>query len=307
MTSACRLCPRRCAADRAAGGRGYCGAGAVPRVFRHGAHFGEEPPLSGRRGSGTVFFSHCTLRCIYCQNHPWSQGAAGEDCGVEGLRDMFAALAAQGCHNWNLVSPTPWLPAIRAAAAALPADTRLPFVYNTSGYEREETLAAYRDLIDIALPDLRYARPETAAAASDAADYVTVARKALAWFWREAGPLRTDAEGIAVGGTICRILVLPGHADEAVASLEWIAGNIGTGLHLSVMSQYTPAHLARHRPGWNRRVTADEYRQVTGAVERLGFANGWLQPFHGAETTAGLRGWEMPPGAGTVGGRKEQQ
>jgi len=298
---ACRLCPRRCGVDRAGGARGYCGAGTQVRVFRHGPHFGEEPPITGTRGSGTIFFSHCTLRCLYCQNYPWSQEHRGEDLDIARLRGILAGLADQGCHNWNLVSPTPWLPAIREAVAPLIArDRRLPFVYNTSGFESTDTLAAYRDLADIALTDLRYARPETAAEASDAAGYVEAARASLQWFWQALGPLQVDDDGLARRGTICRLLVLPGHEDEAVANLAWIARHIGTELHISLMSQYTPVYRALERPGWNRWVAADAYRRVTDAAEAMGFENGWIQPPGAADDTT-LLGCEMPAGHGAAG------
>ena len=297
----CQLCPRQCRVDRQAGARGFCGAGAAARVYRHGPHYGEEPPISGTRGSGTVFFSHCTLRCCYCQNYPWSQDGRGEDRSETQLGAILEALNARGCHNWNLVSPTPWLPQIRAAAAPLIArDIRLPFVYNTSGFESIDTLDAYRDLVDVALTDLRYARPETAAKASLASEYVAVARRALTWFWNELGRLQTDDDGIARRGTICRLLVLPGHADEAIDNLAWIARHIGTELHISVMSQYTPVHLALRRDGWNRPVSQAEYRRVTDAAEAMGFDNGWIQPYQAAASGEWL-GCEMPAGEGTVG------
>ncbi len=301
----CRLCPRRCGADRNAGQTGYCGAGVAPRVFRHGPHFGEEPPLSGEKGSGTVFFSHCTLRCIYCQNYPWSQLQQGEDLDLSRLTALFDELARQGCHNWNLVSPTPWLPQIRAALAPLiRTGVRLPIIYNTSGFETPETLAAYADLADIALIDLRYAREATAREASDGVGYVSAARASLQWFWQHLGPLQADDQGVARRGTICRLLVLPGHADEAVANLGWLADQVGTDVHLSVMSQYTPVYRACERPEWNRPLTAEEYRRVTDAVESLGFANGWVQEYD-AGTPADLLGCAMPAGAGTVGRQDE--
>ena len=297
----CHLCPRRCGVDRAAGGRGYCRAGARLRVFRYGPHYGEEPPITGMHGSGTVFFSHCTLRCIYCQNYPWSQEHRGEEMETARLTEILDSLVEQGCHNWNLVSPTPWLPMIREAAAPLIArDRRLPFVYNTSGFESLETLAAYRDLADIALTDLRYARSETAAEASDATGYVEAARAALLWFWRELGPLQVDDDGVARRGTICRLLVLPGHEDEAIGNLAWIARHIGTELHVSQMSQYTPVYRALERPGWNRTVADEAYQRVTDAAESMGFENGWVQP-PGAAGDTSLLGCEMPTGAGSVG------
>lgn len=301
----CRLCPRACGADRLNGRAGYCGAGLLPRVFRHGPHFGEEPPLTGTRGSGAVFFSHCTLRCVYCQNYPWSQLAQGEDLENDRLTAIFRGLAEQSCHNWNLVSPTPWLPQIAAALAPLIRDgIRLPIVYNSSGFESAETLAAYQDLIDIALVDLRYAEAATAKTASDASAYVAAARETVRWFWNRLGPLHTDDRDVATRGVICRVLVLPGHADEAVANLAWLAETAGTQVHVSVMSQYTPVHNAARLPGWDRRVSAEEYARVTEAVGTLGFENGWVQEYDEAAATD-LLGCEMPAGAAAVGRRTD--
>ena len=300
--AACRLCPRACGVDRLAGQRGYCGAGAAPRVFRHGPHFGEEPPLSGTRGSGTVFFSHCTMRCIYCQNYPWSQQAQGEDLELPQLTALFRQLAARGCHNWNLVSPTPWLPQIRAALTPLFNDgIRLPMIYNSSGFESPETLARFQDLADIALVDLRYAANDTAAEASGCPRYVESSRAAVEWFWKNLGALRLDADGIAVRGVICRVLVLPGHAGEAVANLRWLAEKIGTDVHVSVMSQYTPVYGAQQKTGWNRRITAAEYGRVAAAVEDFGFARGWVQEFEDGASPAELLGCNMPAGEAAVG------
>ncbi len=287
--------------NRLAGRHGSCGAGSRVRVYRHGPHFGEEPPISGTRGSGTVFFSHCTLRCLYCQNFPWSQQAQGTDLTPEELGARFRELAEQGCHNWNLVSPTPWLPQIRAAAAPLiRSGVRLPFVYNTSGFESVTTLEAFRDLADIALTDLRYAQESTAREASEAAGYVAAARATLRWFWHQLGPLELDEAGVARRGTVCRLLVLPGRAAEAVDNLRWLADTVGTGIHVSVMSQYTPVHRATTTPGWDRTLTADEYAQVTEAVAELGFENGWVQELE-LPAPGDLLGCAMPAGAGAVG------
>jgi putative pyruvate formate lyase activating enzyme len=299
--AACRLCPRACGADRLAGRVGYCRAGVLPRVFRYGPHFGEEPPVSGTRGSGTVFFSHCTLRCVYCQNHPWSQANNGEDLTLDALRDIFKGIAEKGCHNWNLVSPTPWLPQIREATHPLiRAGITLPFVYNTSGFESPETLEAYADLADIALIDLRYATPEAAAEGSDAQCYVEASRRAFLWFWNRLGPLRTDEDDIATRGVICRLLALPGRVSEAVANLEWLAKNAGSAVHVSVMSQYTPVHRAAELDGWSRRVREEEYELLTEAAADLGFESGWIQEFEG-DAPADLLGQAMPAGEGAVG------
>ena len=237
---------------------------------------------------------------MYCQNHPWSQAHKGEDFSAEALSGVLRSIAEQGCHNWNWVSPTPWLPQIREAVKPLlDAGTRLPMVYNTSGYERVETLEAFSDLVDIGLCDLRYANAETAREASLAADYVDVARNALQWFWKNRGELAEDDDGIASCGTVCRILILPGHANEAVESLRWIADNIGTSLHISLMAQYTPTHEALRRAPWNRPITQEEYDCVTAELEALGFENGWVQEFD-ASPASSLLGADMPPGAGSV-------
>ena len=293
--SPCRLCPRQCGVDRSAGRVGYCGAGTRLQVFRLGPHAGEEPPISGDRGSGTVFFSRCTLRCCYCQNHPWSQEGQGAEWTEDDLVRELIRLREAGCHNWNLVSPTPWLPVILPALERARVSGRIPVVYNTSGYERPEIVVALGGAVEIYLADLRYARPATAEAASGAADYVAVSRMALKAMWREGGPLEVDAAGIARRGVICRILILPGHAQEAVESLEWLAREVGTDLAISLMAQYTPAYRAHERPPWNRGITMREYRAVTEAMADLGFARGWVQEF-GDPPPDGLLGHTMPAG-----------
>ncbi|MDD2599796.1 MAG: radical SAM protein [Kiritimatiellae bacterium] len=299
--SACTLCPRACGANRAAEERGYCQAGLLPRVFRYGAHFGEEPPITGERGSGAVFFSHCTLRCIYCQNHPWSQGGQGEELTIGQLSAIFEYLHDTGCHNWNLITPTPWLPQIKEAVSPLiRAGKILPFVYNTSGFESKKSLELHHDLIDIALVDLRYATSASAQEGSDAVSYVDKARAAVKWFWEHLGALQLDERGIAIRGVICRILALPGRIDESIASLQWIHDNMGNEVHISVMSQYTPVHHALEREGWDARVTQRDYEKLTDAAAALGFENGWIQEFD-SETPADLLGQEMPAGEGIVG------
>lgn len=276
------------------------------RLYRWGPHFGEEPPLSGTNGAGTLFFSHCTLNCLYCQNFPWSQEQKGEDVTPERLAQIMIELKQKGCHNWDLVSPTPWLPLIREAVSLIPdSDKTLPFVYNSSGFESLDTLDEYSDLIDIALTDLRYSTPELAKTASGSAEYVDTARKALYWYCTHLGPLETDDEDIAMRGVICRLLVLPGHPEEAVNNLRWIADNIGPELCVSIMSQYTPAWRAVGNGEWGRKVTEAEYGIVTEEAERLGFETGWIQPFESADDNS-LLGCEMSAGEGQAG-RKQQE
>ena len=298
----CELCPHRCRADRENGRLGFCQAGTRPRVFRWGPHFGEEPPICGEAGSGAVFFSRCTMKCLYCQNSPWSWRGEGRDLAVAELTDILRDLAVKHrCGNWNLVSPTPYLPAIRAAAAPLLAEgVRLPFVYNSSGFERPETLAAYRDLCDIALVDLRYASDATARAASAAPGYVAASRAAVKHLWETLGPLDSDEPGAATRGVIVRLLVLPGHADEAVENLAWLATELSNEVQVSVMAQYTPAYLGLKTPPFDRPVTREEYESVTEAAADFGFENGWIQGYGAADPKLALLGENMSPDHGSV-------
>ncbi len=284
----CELCPRRCGKRP-----GYCGAGEVPKVFRWGPHFGEEPPLVGEHGSGCVFFSRCTMRCVYCQNSPWSWRGEGEEKSVGELVAILRELAVgDKCENWNLVSPTPYLPFIREAVHALKKEgVKLPVVWNSSGYERTETLREYRDLCDFALFDLRYANDATALKYSAAPKYVETARAALECVAGElCGPDRT----------ICRILVLPGHHEEAIENLAWVASTLGTDVMVSVMAQYTPAYLAQEIPPLNRKITAGEYAEVSEAAADFGFERGWVQGLEAADPELALLGENMPSGHASV-------
>ena len=298
--AACALCPRQCGVDRTAGACGYCGSGVQPRVFRWGPHFGEEPPLSGTKGSGAIFFSHCTLKCIYCQNAKWSNGARGEDISVAELTARFRSLAEQGCHNWNLVSPTPWLPQIAEALEPLfEADIRLPLVYNTASFERPETLSAFCGLIDIALADLRYASDASAWEGSGCKGYVATARAAILWFWENLGPLVCDDEGIARRGLIVRLLALPGRTEEVAENLIWLRNTLGPEVAVSVMAQYNPVGQARVTPGWDRRLRPEEFAPLADLVGDLGFENGWVQPCED-ETAEQMLGEDMTAGYGEV-------
>ncbi len=286
-----------CGVNRLAGEHGFCRAGNELEIYRYAPHHGEEPPISGRKGSGTVFFSRCTLKCLYCQNYPWSQEGAGKKITVEKLAAILRELRDEGCHNWNLVSPTHWLPMIYSALESVKKDGKmLPVVYNTSGYERVATLRALEGMVDIYLADLRYARESTAGESSGAGNYVESAREALLEMWRQAGQLRMTPDGIGISGVICRILILPGMADEACESIRWLADNIGTDLALSVMAQYAPAYEAAkyaRGEGWNRPISHDEYRQVCREVEKKGFTNGWVQDYNDRPNLE-LAGFNMP-------------
>lgn len=273
----CELCPRKCGKRP-----GYCGAGEVPRVFRWGPHFGEEPPITGERGSGCVFFSRCTMKCLYCQNSPWSWKGEGKDLTIPELSNIFRDLALKDkVENWNLVSPTPYLPFIREAVQPLLKEgIKLPFVWNSSGYERLETLEEYSDLCDFALFDLRYSNDETAIKASQAPGYVSASRAAVKWAWEKKN-------------LITRILVLPGHADEAIENLAWLATEVSNEVPISVMAQYTPAYKALETPPYDRQITEEEYESVTEAAADFGFENGWIQGFEASDPKLALLGENM--------------
>lgn len=294
ILSHCTLCPRQCGVNRLSGKSGFCRSGKEAEIYRSAPHFGEEPPVSGSRGSGTVFFSRCTLRCFYCQNYPWSQEGAGTKISAENLAVIFCKLKTRGCHNWNLVSPTPWLPMIFDALKNVKtAGCSLPVVYNTSGYERVETLRLLEDIIDVYLTDLRYARESTAADCSRAGDYVKNARMALREMWRQKGPLKISPDGIALSGVLCRILILPGLADEACENIRWLTNNIGTDIAVSIMAQYTPAYKALGLEPWNRGISYEEYRQVCNELGKKRFINGWIQDYNGLGSPE-LTGFNMP-------------
>lgn len=296
--SKCELCPRRCGINRAAGEVGFCKAGFEAEVFRYGPHHGEEPPISGSSGSGTVFFSRCTLKCLYCQNFPWSQDGRGVRYSNAALAGILRDLAQSGCHNWNLVSPTPWLAQIEEALKIVRKDGfSLPVVYNSSGFERIEVLEKLPGLADIYLTDLRYSRKASAEDGSGAAGYAGAARAALKKMWQLAGPLKFDAGGMAQSGVICRLLILPGRADEVIENLVWLADNVGNEIAVSVMAQYIPAHKAVSQESWGRRITRAEYDMVCDAVDRLGFDAGWIQDFEEA-SPGGLIGFQMKEGPG---------
>jgi putative pyruvate formate lyase activating enzyme len=295
VLSNCTLCPRKCGVDRLCGQTGICGAGNRAEIYTYGPHHGEEPPISGTRGSGTVFFSRCTLKCIYCQNYLWSQDGCGKSYETDGIVSILRSLYDHECHNWNFVSPTPWLPMILEAVARLKeCGVSLPIVYNTSSFETVSTLSSLAGTVDVYLADLRYASDETSLEGSGAKDYVQVARAAISEMWAQVGDLAIDADGVASRGLICRVLVLPGRAEEAVESLRWLADTFGTAIAVSVMSQYTPLHLAEGRKLWGRRVTRDEYDVVCDAVDKFGLVNGWIQDFD-ESAPADLVGENMEP------------
>ena len=275
----CTLCPRRCGAERTAeAGGGFCRMPGGLRVARAMLHHWEEPPISGQNGAGTVFFSGCTLGCVYCQNGDISAGGFGKDISTARLREIFEELIAQGAHNIELVTPTHFLPWI---LPALTPRLPVPVVYNCGGYERVETLRALEGLVDVYLPDLKYADGALAAELSGAADYFPVACEAIREMFRQVGPYVLE-DGLLTRGVVIRHLVLPGYLDNTRRVLAWLAETFAPGdVLVALMSQYTPTANMTGRLA--RRVTAAEYRAAADYMRNCGITDGFVQERTSAE------------------------
>ena len=269
----CTLCPRRCGAERTeTEGHGFCGMPAGLRVARAALHLWEEPPLSGTRGSGTVFFSGCTLRCCYCQNREISAGGFGRAITTGRLREIFEELIAQGAHNINLVTPTHFLPWL---LPALEPKLPVPVVYNCGGYESVETLRLLEGKADVYLPELKYADAALAARLSAAPDYFPAATAAIREMFRQTGPYVME-DGLLRRGVMIRHLVLPGQPDNTRRCIDWVAETFSPGQVLfSLMSQYTPQPGAEGPLG--RHVTAGEYRSAVAYMKNCGITDGFTQ------------------------------
>jgi len=276
--SCCRLCPRACGVNRLAGEIGFCRAGAAARVAAVSIHHGEEPPISGTRGSGTVFFAHCNMTCLFCQNFPISQLGHGRDMDTETLAGELLGLQEKGAHNVNFVTPTPHVSQLLdAVRAARKRGFTIPVVYNTNGYDSLEALALLDGVVDIYLPDAKYRSNELSESISGAPGYPACNDAALAEMVRQTGFLVTDEDGIATRGVLVRHLVLPGLVEETVKVLEHLAKAYGPDLPLSLMGQYFPAYRAAETPGFDRRLTKEEYERAIDAAEKLGLRNVFIQ------------------------------
>ena len=275
----CSLCPHRCQALRDdTQGTGRCRMPSLPKLARAALHFGEEPCISGTNGSGTVFFSGCALSCLFCQNHEISHKDYGTVIRVERLADIFRELTAQGAHNINLVNPTHFSHMIREALTLYKPP--IPVVYNSSGYERRETLHSLQGLIDIYLPDFKYADNTLALSLSGIEEYREHALAAIEEMLVQTGHLRLE-NGLAVSGTMIRHLVLPGHTKNSLAVLEDIQKHFGTDIAVSLMFQYTPVKTLPQKE-LNRTLTARECRKVFDAMCDMGFENGYVQDLESA-------------------------
>ena len=271
----CRLCARSCGVNRNAGALGACGMGAEPVLARAALHMWEEPPISGTRGSGTVFFSGCSLGCLYCQNVDISRAAYGKTVSIDRLAEIMLELEEQGAHNINFVTPTHYAPTLTAATRiARERGLTLPIVYNTASYDTADTVASLDGTVDIYLADYKYNLSRTAAAYSRADDYPEVARAAIAEMVRQRGRAVIE-DGIMRSGVIVRVLLLPGHIAEAKLCVKYLYETYGDGIYISLMSQYTPM------PGMpsplDRRVTVAEYEELVDYAIKKGVKNAFIQ------------------------------
>ncbi len=270
----CNICPRNCGADRTVS-VGRCGVPEDFIVARAAKHFWEEPPVSGTRGSGTIFFSGCNLGCVYCQNYGISHRKEGKRISEERLGEIFSELASSGVHNINLVNPTHYALKIGRVIEKYPPS--VPIVYNSSGYEKAETLKLLEGKIDIYLPDLKYISSERSGKYSSAEDYFYYASKALIEMKRQCPENITDSEGIMRKGMIIRHLILPKNTNQSLKILDWIKENLGTDTYISLMAQYTPYGETEGFPELQRKITEREYFKVLDYAEALGFENIFTQ------------------------------
>ncbi len=292
----CCLCPRYCKVNRLKKEIGFCRAGSKAKIYSYLAHFGEEPAISGQKGSGTIFFSNCNLRCIYCQNYKFSQLGQGREVEIEELAQIMLTLQQKGCHNLNLVTPTHYLPQIiQALLLATKNGLNIPIVYNSSGYENINTLNYLNNIVDIYLADMRYCSNKESNFYSQAPDYLEINQAAIKIMYKQVGNLILDEEGVAHRGLIVRHLVLPNQISSSLQILNFIAKNISLDTYISLMSQYTPTYKAKGYSLLSRRITSLEYETVVQEMHKFGFNNGWMQIINDLEPCFPDTGMSLKP------------
>jgi putative pyruvate formate lyase activating enzyme len=271
----CQLCPRRCGVNRQKGEKGFCRAPLKPVIFSYHPHFGEEMPLVGGGGSGTIFFSNCNLRCIFCQNWPISHEGRGKEVQDEDVADMMIHLQKMGCHNINLVTPTHVMPNIlNATRIAMKKGLRLPLVYNSSGYELLEILKILDGIVDIYLPDMKYMDPDKAGKYSaGASDYPEVTKKAIIEMNRQVGQLQIDQQGIALRGLIIRHLVMPNRVAGTEKFVKWVAETLPRSTYVNIMAQYRVEYKAYDYPEIARGITVQEFLEAMDRAKIYGLTN----------------------------------
>ncbi|MDP2898931.1 MAG: radical SAM protein [bacterium] len=278
LLGTCSICPRNCGVNRLEGETGVCRVGREVIVSTASLHHGEEPPISGYCGSGTIFFSSCNLRCVFCQNYEISQMSHGDPVTTDELAAMMLALQKKGAHNINLVTPTHFGPQImEALLKAYERGLSIPIVYNCGGYDSVEVLKLWDGIIDIYMPDMKYGKEESARKYSSAPDYPRANQEAVLEMHRQVGDLRMDEQGIAKRGLLIRHLVLPNGVAGSEEVMRFIAEKVSRGTYISLMSQYFPQYRADEFPEINRRITRAEYLPVQNLMKKLGLTSGWFQ------------------------------
>lgn len=271
----CNICPKACNANREKS-KGFCGMGKLPVVAKAFLHMWEEPCISGTGGSGTVFFSGCNLKCVFCQNYRISQENFGKEISINRLGEIFLSLQQKGAHNINLVNPSHFVEQIRECITGM-TDLKIPVIYNSNGYESISALKLMDGVVDVYLPDIKYFSSEVSAKYSGVTDYFKIASQAVIEMYRQVGGPVLDNRGIIKKGLIIRHLILPGHAKESILVLDWIRQNLPNDIYVSLMSQYTPYYKAENYPEISRRIIRREYEKVVDHFMKLGFENGYIQ------------------------------
>lgn len=285
----CAICPRLCLVNRLEHKMGFCKTGKLAKVYSFMAHHGEEPPISGEKGSGTIFFSHCNLGCVYCQNYEFSQLGKGREYTFDELAQVMLKLQNQGCHNINLVTPTHVLPQIlKSLEIAVSGGLKIPLVYNTSGYELAKTIKLLDGIVDIYLADMRYADSAISQKLSKAIDYPQCNQAAIKQMYHQVGGAEFFDNGLIKRGLIIRHLVLPNHCSGTDKVMQFIAQEISKDTYISLMSQYLPYHQASLFPEISRRLKAQEYEEAKKILEKYDLLNGWIQESYGQERFAGV-------------------
>lgn len=275
MSEVCLICPRRCGVDRIRQ-LGFCASPRRAVVSRAAPHYGEEPCISGSRGSGTVFFSGCNLRCVFCQNYQISRGGAGKEVSTEQLREIFLRLRDQGVHNINLVTPTHYSYLLADVLSGL--DLGIPVVWNSSGYESVEQLRALEGLVQVYMPDIKYSDCALALRWSQAADYPATALAAVKEMYRQTGPFVLDEDGIMQRGVLIRHLIMPGHAENTLGVIDMVEDNLpAENIMFSLMSQYTPMPAVSNDADLSRTVTAAEYERCRSYLDFSAIEHGYFQ------------------------------
>lgn len=289
LLESCVICPRKCRVNRLKNERGFCRVGKLAKVFNYQPHHGEEPPISGTNGSGTIFFSSCNMHCVYCQNYTFSQQDQGKEVGEEELAQMMLTLQAKGCHNINLVTPTHQMPQILIALKiAADSGLKIPIVYNSSGYELSEVIKLLEGVVDIYLADLRYGDEPAGAKYSKAKDYPKYSQEALKEMQRQVGVAEIGADGMIKKGLIIRHLVLPNGLSGTEKIMRFISKELSPETYISLMSQFLPTYKAAEFKELNRRLTFKEYQEAKEIMEKYRLSNGWIQEAHGLEKLAGI-------------------